>query len=205
MADSIIGAPDEGGFDLDDILDSVKMSEDTATLYLDASAVDKALELKRQIEQQENAGVQAASSITDENPLDVLRGRLDELKSKSITITQRALSSAEITATRRRIVAVVRIDKNLSPDEKAEAENERTEQLFEQLISRSIIKAVYNSTGATTDHLTPDEVSKLRFKLPESEWERLKGSYLNATSKAQVVEAVLDDPSFRGADADEGQ
>ena len=205
MADKITDAPDEGGFDLDDILDNVSMSEDTVTLYLDPKAGEKAVELKIELEKQDNGGVPQATSITDENPAEVLRAELGRLKAKSLTVTQRALSSAEITAARRKIVAVVKIDKNLSPDEKAEAENERTEKLYENLISRSIIKIVDNKNHTETNHLTPEQVSKLRFRLPENEWEKLKGSYLAAGAKAQVVEAVLDDPSFRGSDADEDE
>lgn len=207
MADNVITtATEEGGFDLDDILDGVNMANNEVTVYLDIAAGIKAGELVQAIDNARNSmSTPEAQSITDVSPVEQMEEELAKYRDKSITFTMRSLSSAEMTACKQRIVATVRIDKKLSEAERIEAENARTEALYEQFLSRAIIKSVYNKTGAVKEHYSPDEVQKMRFKLDSHEWNKLKSTFEVALVQAEAVESLMSDPSFRGADADEGE
>ena len=203
--EAITSAAESNGFDLDDILDNVVMSENTVTVYLDPVAGERAGELSRAIEDAASSPTPAVTGITDESPTQKMQEELQKYKDQSITFRLRALSSAELTAAKQRIVATVRIDKKLPEDEKAEAEAARVEALYEQFLSRAIIKSTYAKTGAEKNHYSPDDVSKLRFRLDSHEWEKLKDAFNVTLVRAEAVETMMSDPTFRGADADEGK
>ena len=194
----------EAGFDLDDILNNVKMTQNEVTIYLDPVAGERALELRDKIDSAKGDASQEVSGITDEPLEEQLKAELAKLDSSSVTFTLRALSSSEYTAVNKHVVAANKIDKRASEDEREALRQEREELFFVHLLSRSITSVKYNATGAETTHLSPEDVNKIRHKIVLFEWNKLKSGYLLAQGKTEALEAVMDDPTFRGAYANEG-
>lgn len=188
-------------FDLTSILDGVKMTQRTVTLYLDASLVRQAYELNAEIENELNAPTGTARAITDDTPQEKLKALLDELEQNALKVTLRSLASSEVTVIRAAVVRENKIPKSVSNEERDELMGGRVQTAYEYLLAHSIIKVEHG--GSSANGLTKEETAELRKKLPSSEWAKLTDAFDTVQSETQALEEVISDPSFRWNAADE--
>jgi len=193
------------GFDLDDILDGVRLNQTEVKVYLDETLAAKAFSLSEEVlrkRAQAEAGVKETGTIADTNPVKALEDTLAELESKAMRLTLRSLAQAEINAIRARVVRENPIKKNATADERAELELARRQTAYTHFIAQTIIKVVAPN-GAEKASLSIQEVSKLRDRLPAAEWAKLCDSFDTNNNLMAAIEQEISDATFRWPVSDE--
>lgn len=184
-------------FILADILAGVKQTQNTVTLYLDAS---KAAEALAAYEALSHASTDEVRSISEDTPQQDFKRIMDELEKHSLKVTLRALSNFEIMSVRSEVTQMYEamLPKNPTAGQREDIQQRRDIALFEHYLSLAILNIEYVSNGATKSSLTRQEVESLRVHLPEAEWDKLTEAYLDTQVKVAAFEATAKDPTFRG-------
>lgn len=189
------------GFNLDDLLNGVKMTQREVTVHLDPTLASEAFNLNAEIRRLREEGSTEITTIADEPKERELQAILDKLNESALVFTIRALAAAEVTAIRNKVVATVKIPKNATSDERDEAQNERQEIAYEHFLSHAVISMKHGE--AEQRGLSLEEAKKLRRQLPANEWAKLARNFDEVQVEAQAIEEVLSEPSFRWSVSDE--
>ena len=190
---------DKQPFSMTDLLAGIKSAEATVDIYPDTSIAMRVMDLMDQLtSSKSNDRPAQPRSIVEESPEIELRNELDKLRGQSVTLHIRALSNKELEAVKNHIVATHKIDKNLPDDAREQAQSERMEVIYANLISKAVTKVEDHINDTTANALSVEDVEGLRAFLPGFQWETIKETFDTAQGAVAGLQYALGDPTFRG-------
>lgn len=196
-------------FDLTEFVTSTTaVPRDTVTVYTDVQGAYEIDQLKRQHE----AAVLAADKgktpkgITDEpDPIiedfeERVEAILERIKGTALTLHMRAVNEPERRVIIKGVYKDIKSDKNMTEEERGEAEVRREEESLLRWYAASVTK-IERADGAVIDKVEVDHLRTLRDALYDSEWAKIGQMFEQLSFASHLVDRAVDAGFRSGATA----
>lgn len=196
-------------FDLTEFVTSTTaVPQDTVTVYTDVQGAYEIDQLKRQHE----AAVLAADKgktpkgITDEpDPIiedfeERVEAILERIKGTALTLHMRAVNEPERRVIIKGVYKDIKSDKNMTEEERGEAEVRREEESLLRWYAASVTK-IERADGAVIDKVEVDHLRTLRDALYDSEWAKIGQMFEQLSFASHLVDRAVDAGFRSGATA----
>jgi len=163
---------------------------DSVAVYLD---YETAYEMDR-LRKEWDLGEKGPRGIADEDE-NTLVERLKELQEKvkgnTLTIHMRAVNGPERGVIGKRVQKDIKVNKNMSDEEKQEAALKREDRVLVEWLAAAITKIVRPDGAAVTD-VGVGEVDFLQSTLYDAEWDKLVVLFNNLSFARELADRVVD-------------
>lgn len=196
-------------FDLTEFVTATTaVPQDTVTVYTDVQGAYEIDQLKRQHE----AAVLAADKgktpkgITDEpDPIiedfeERVEAILERIKGTALTLHMRAVNEPERRVIIKGVYKDIKSDKNMTEEERGEAEVRREEESLLRWYAASVTK-IERADGAVIDKVEVDHLRTLRDALYDSEWAKIGQMFEQLSFASHLVDRAVDAGFRSGATA----
>lgn len=198
-------------FDLTEFVTSTTaVPQDTVTVYTDVQGAYEIDQLKRQHE----SAVLAADKNKDKTPKGItdepdpiiedfeerVEAILERIKGTALTLHMRAVNEPERRVIIKGVYKDIKSDKNMTEEERGEAEVRREEESLLRWYAASVTK-IERADGAVIDKVGVDHLRTLRDALYDSEWAKIGQMFEQLSFASHLVDRAVDAGFRSGATA----
>lgn len=197
-------------FDLTEFVTSTTaVPQDTVTVYTDVQGAYEIDQLKREHEAAVltvDKDKKAPKGITDEpDPIiedfeERVEAILERIKGTALTIHMRAVNEPERRVIVKGVYKDIKSDKNMTEEERGEAEVRREEESLLRWYAASVTK-IERADGAVIDKVEVDHLRTLRDALYDSEWAKIRQMFEQLSFASHLVDRAIDAGFRSGATA----
>lgn len=197
-------------FDLTEFVTSTTaVPQDTVTVYTDVQGAYEIDQLKREHEAAvltADKDKKAPKGITDEpDPIiedfeERVEAILERIKGTALTLHMRAVNEPERRVIIKGVYKDIKSDKNMTEEERGEAEVRREEESLLRWYAASVTK-IERADGAVIDKVGVDHLRTLRDALYDSEWAKIGQMFEQLSFASHLVDRAVDAGFRSGATA----
>lgn len=197
-------------FDLTEFVTSTTaVPQDTVTVYTDVQGAYEIDQLKREHEAAvltADKDNKAPKGITDEPDSIIedfeerVEAILERIKGTALTIHMRAVNEPERRVIVKGVYKDIKSDKNMTEEERGEAEVRREEESLLRWYAASVTK-IERADGAVIDKVEVDHLRTLRDALYDSEWAKIRQMFEQLSFASHLVDRAIDAGFRSGATA----